>query len=183
MRDLIGSMVILLVIVAAVVGFGKGCSFSPAGPTIDPTSAPTADAARELAAAASSVDFPVRRPALPAGWRANSTSTGSVGTGSSVIVRVGWLTPLGGFVQLSQSGGAPLDVLTAETDRPGVGKTGSVEVAGTSWATYPGRRDEQAWVATLGRTTLVITGTAGQDEFRVLAETVQKAAPLPSRVP
>jgi hypothetical protein len=176
-RDLVGSLVVLLLVIGAVLIYSRGCSFSPGGPSVDPNAAPTVDASRELTAAASRVDFPIRRPALSAGWRANSASTSAVGAGDDVIVRVGWLTAGGGFLQLSQSGGKPADVLAAETGRDGARSTGEVDVDGTRWTRYPGRRDEQAWVTTLG-VTVLITGTAGEDEFRVLAKAIQQAAPL-----
>jgi hypothetical protein len=179
MRDLIGSLAVLLLIIGVVVAVTRGCSFSPGRPNVDPGAAPSVDASAELGAAASTVDFPIRRPVLPADWHANSASTSAVGAGASVIVRVGWLTPGGRFVQLSQSGGAPADVVIAETGQNEARQSGQVDVDGTAWTTYPGRRDEQAWVAKLGGVTTLITGSAGVDEFRVLARAVQSANPLP----
>jgi len=178
-RDLIGSLAVLLVIIGTVVGVSRGCSFSPGRPNVDTNAAPSVDASAALAAAASTVDFPVRRPVLPNGWRANSASTSAVGAGASVIVRVGWLTPGGRFAQLSQSGGEPADVVVAETGLDEARATGQVDVDGTRWTTYPGRRDELAWVAALGGVTTLITGSAGADEFRVLAMAVHAASPLP----
>lgn len=179
MRDLVGALAVLLLVIVAVLGFGRGCSFSPGRPSVDPNAVPTADASRELAAAASSVDFPIRRPELPPGWRANSASTSAVGQGASVIVRVGWLTPGGRFAQLSQSGGKVTDVVVAETGRDEARAAGEVDVDGMRWTRYPGRRDEQAWVTQLSGTTVLITGTAGDDELRLLARAVQHANPLP----
>lgn len=179
MRDLLGSLAVLLVIVAAVVAVGRGCTFSPGGPSVDAGAAPTVDAARELAAAASTVDFPVRRPELPPDWRANSSSTGAVG-GASVVVRIGWLAPHG-FAQLSQSGGAQSSVVAVETGRAEARPAGEVDVDGVRWTIYPGRREERAWSAQLGEVTVLITGSAGEEDFRVLARAVQAAPPLPSR--
>jgi hypothetical protein len=179
LRDLVGAVVVLLVVVGAVVGFTRSCSFSPGGPTVAaPTN--TVDVPKVLGAAASSVDFPVRRPALPDGWRANSSSTTAVGRGASVIVRIGWLTPAR-YVQLSQSGGTVADVVAAETGRADAGTSGQVDVAGTRWTTYPGRRDEQAWVTRLDRTTMLITGSGSAEEFRTLAAAVQSASPVSAR--
>src|SRR5256885_14038812 len=101
---MIGAVVVLLVIIGAVVGFTRGCSFSPGGPSVTPPTR-TVDVAANLAAAASSVDFPIRRPDVPEAWRANSSSTTAVGRGASVIVRIGWLTP-GRYLPLSQARGA-----------------------------------------------------------------------------
>jgi uncharacterized protein DUF4245 len=177
-RDMVGALAVLLVIIGVLVGFSRGCSFNPGGPSIDPDAAPTVDAARELSAAADSVDFPIRRPELPAGWRANSSSTSAVGAGASVVVRVGWLTSGGRFAQLSQSGGEPADVVAVETDVPNPRATGEVEVDGVRWTTYPGRRAEQVWVARLDGVTTLITGTAGAEEFHQLARATQTARPL-----
>jgi Protein of unknown function (DUF4245) len=176
LRDLIGSLVVLLVIVGAIVGIGRGCSFSPGGPSV---AAPTrtVDVGLDLASAARSVDFPIRRPSLPADWRANTASTTAVGRGDSVIVRVGWLTPAR-YIQLSQSGGSVNDVVIAETGQAEAISSGSVDVNGTRWTTYPGRRAEQAWVTKLDRTTVLITGTADEAEFRTMATAIQTANPL-----
>lgn len=178
-RDLIGALAVLLVIVGVLVGITRGCSFSPGGPSVEQGTVPSVDPATALAAAASSVDFPIRRPALTPGWRANSSSTSAVGRGASVIVRIGWLTPGGRYLQLSQSGGAVPDVVAAETGRADSPSTGEVDVSGVRWAIYPGRREEKAWVARLDGVTTLITGTAGEDEFRTLADAVQSATPLP----
>ena len=173
---MIGAVVVLLVIIGAVVGFSRSCSFSPGGPSVAPPTR-TVDVAANLAAAASSVDFPVRLPRVPDGWRANSSSTTAVGRGTGVIVRVGWLTPAR-YVQLSQSGGAVADVVAAETGREEAGSTGDVDVNGLRWTVYPGRRDEQAWVVRLDQTTVLITGTGSAEEFRTLAAAVRAANPL-----
>jgi hypothetical protein len=175
---MVGALAVLLVIIGVLVGFSRACSFNPGGPSIDPAAAPTVDASRELKAAADSVDFPIRRPELPAGWRANSSSVGPVGAGASVVVRVGWLTPKGRFVQLSQSGAEPADVAAVETDRPDARPNGEVDVDGVRWTTYPGRREEIAWVTRLDGVTTLITGTAGAEEFRELARAVRAARPL-----
>jgi hypothetical protein len=177
-RDLFGALAVLLLVVAALIGVGRGCSFSPGGPTVDSGAAPSIDASAALSAAAASVDFALRRPALPPGWRANATSTSAVGRGASVIVRVGWLTPSGRFVQLSQSGGAALDVLAAETDRSDAAPLGEVDVSGVRWTVYPGRRDEKAWVTRLDEVTALITGTAPEPDFRTLAQSLRSATPM-----
>jgi uncharacterized protein DUF4245 len=164
MRDMVGAMVVLLVIVGVVAAVTRGCSFDPGGPAAD----------------RSSVSFPVRRPAVPSSWHANSSSTSGIGTGSSanVVVRVGWLTSAGRYVQLSQSGGSVADVLEAETGSESA-RTGSVTVAGTSWGTYPSRREEVAWAASLDGTVVAITGNGTEDEFRTVATALAAAKPLP----
>ena len=180
MRDMIGAVVVLLVIIGAVLAFYGGCQFSPGGPTVDPNTAPSADASGELRRAAGSAAFPVREPEVPKEWRANSASTSAVGAGAtaSVVVRVGFVTTAG-FVQLSQSGGDAGEVVAkeaghAEPPTP----TGTVDVDGVTWTVYPGRRDEDAWVAELDDVVLLVTGSASEAEFRQLAKAVQEATPL-----
>jgi hypothetical protein len=182
MRDMVGAMVVMVAIIGAVMSFYGSCSFSPGGPSVDDAAVPSADASGQLSRTASSVAFPVREPAVPSGWRANSASTSSVGAGASgdVIVRVGWVTSSGAYLQLSQSGGALADVLVKETGQEEApAATGSVEVSGVTWTSYPARRDEPAWVTELEGSVVLITGSAPESEFRQLAAALQKAAPLP----
>jgi hypothetical protein len=182
MRDMIGAVAVLLVIIGAVLAFYGGCEFSPGGPNVDPKTAPSADASGALERAARSAAFPVREPAVPAGWRPNSTSITAVGAGAtaSVVVRVGYVTPAGTFVQLSQSGGDPGEIVAKETGQAEPPKpTGTVEVDGVTWTTYPGRRDEAAWVADLDDVVLLVTGSGSEAQFRQLATAAQEATPLP----
>jgi hypothetical protein len=179
MRDMVGAMVVLLVIVGVLVVVTRGCSFDPGAPTSDPATAPSVDVSAKLSQAASSVTFPVRQPAVPSSWHANSSSTAAVGSGSAanVVVRVGWVTPEGRYVQLSQSGGAAPDVLATETGSASA-RSGSVSVDGVSWGVYPARRDEVAWVGSLDGVVVLITGNGTEKEFRQLASAVVAAEPL-----
>ncbi|MCA1655365.1 MAG: DUF4245 domain-containing protein [Pseudonocardiaceae bacterium] len=181
MRDMVGAVLLLVVIIGGVLAFYGGCSFSPGGPSVDPRTAPSVDASDAFGKAASSVTFPVRHPAVPDDWRANSTSTAPVGTGATanVVVRVGWVTATGKYVQLSQSGARRADVVAKETGRENPKPTGEVEVAGVTWTSYPSHRDEPAWVTDLNGTTTLITGSAPKPELETLAKAVQKAPPLP----
>lgn len=179
MRDMIGAVVVLLAIVAVMVTLTRGCSFDPGGPNVSPDTAPSVDASAKLRDAARSAPFTVRQPELAADWRANSSSTSAVGAGAaaSVVVRVGWVTPSGRYLQLSQSGGDAQDVReteTGESDR----STGTVEVDGVSWDAYDSRRDEQAWLTTIDGVVLLVTGSGTEAEFRVLAQAAQTAPPL-----
>ena len=176
MRDMIGAIVVLLVIIGVLVTATRGCAFDPGGPNVSPDSAPSVDASARLRDAAEAVTFPLRRPELPASWRANSSSTAAVAA-DDVVVRVGWVTPEGRYLQLSQSGGEAPDVLIAETGETGR-TTGSVEVDGVTWAVYSSRRDEVAWLTTLDGVVTLVTGSGTEEEFRVLASAVQEAEPL-----
>jgi hypothetical protein len=178
-RDLVGALIVLMLIAGVVAAVTRGCSFDPGGPSVDRDSAPTVDVSVKLHEAASSVSFPVRRPTLPSSWHANSSSTSGIGNGSAanVVVRVGWLTPAGRYVQVSQSGGKVADVLAEETGAESE-RTGSVTVSGTSWTTYPSRRSEVAWVAELDGAVVIITGNGTEQEFRQAATAVTDAKPI-----
>lgn len=178
-REMIGAIVVLLLIVGVLVTTTRSCSFDPGAPSVDRGSAPSVDVSAKLHRAASSVAFPIRQPRLPSSWRANSSSTAPVGSGSGadVVVRVGWLTPGGRYVQLSQSGASAGDVLAEDTGTASA-RSGSVSVDGVSWGTYPARRDEVAWVATLDGAVVLITGNGSEEEFRQLAAAVTEAEPV-----
>jgi hypothetical protein len=173
MRDMLLSMIILAVAVLVLAGITKGCSFSPGGPSTDSANLPTVDPVAELQAAAGQVGFPLRRPHVPAGWRANSDAVDPLGPNrADKAVRIGWVTADGHFLQLSQSDAAVLDLVRAtagidpDTD---VRPTGTRQVHGTKWTVYPGIRDESSWVADLGVERLFITGNGTDAEFRTLA--------------
>jgi hypothetical protein len=176
------SLAVLLVLIGSTVWFTRGCSFSPSGPEIDPQSVPTVDASRELTGAAKRVNFAVRLPVVPGDWRSNSANTAPVGSGNeaTVAVRVGWITPAGGYLRLSQSKAAadPLVIMEAGGDVDPQ-STGNVDVAGTPWTKHPGKGQESAWVTALDGVTVLITGSGNEAEFRTLATAVQSAAPLP----
>lgn len=175
------SLAVLTAIIGAIVWLTQGCEFSPSGPKVDPGSAPTVDAPKELSSAARRVDFPVRSPALPPDWRANSSNTTPLGSGAgrTVAVRVGWITPGGKYLRLSQSK-APVDELVVFEAGGDVSasSTGTVDVSGTQWTKYRGRGEEPSWVLSKDGVQLLITGSGTEDEFRTLATAAQTAAPI-----
>lgn len=175
------SLAVLLVIIGAIVWLTRGCEFSPTGPSVDPASAPTVDATRELAGAARRVEFAVRIPAVPADWRSNSANTVPVGTGNeaTTAVRVGWITPAGGYLRLSQSKAAVSALVVMEAGG-GINpdSTGSVDVDGRRWSKHPGRGSEPSWVTSLDGVQLLITGSGSEAEFRTLAAAAQSAKPV-----
>jgi hypothetical protein len=189
MRDMLLSMVVLAVIVLVLGAVTHSCSFSPGGPSVNESNLPTVDVSGELSAAAGQVHFPLRRPALPGSWRANSDSERPVGTnGAQAVVYVGWLTGTGHFLQLAQSDASVSDLVTQVADDSGNATGGSsdgssgpataqghVTVAGAVWTIYSGVRDEQSWVRDLGPVRLLITGNAPTGEFDTMAASVQTA--------
>lgn len=194
-RDMFWSMaplVLACVVLAGVLGM---CSFQPSGPGAGP--APNYDAPAALAADAAALKIPIRLPALPAGWAANSGGRGGIDGGRvdpatgqkarAVSSRVGYLTPAGMYLSLTQSN-ADEDALISSLDTDLV-PTGTQDVDGVKWVVYEAGEGEPAWTTRLpgvtragretGDTQVAITGSADNDEFRVLAKAVQSAAPLP----
>ncbi len=113
-------------------GVTRSCSFAPGGPTTDPAGLPVVDAPaalRELR-----VPFPLRIPAVPAGWRSNSVGAGP-GARAGRVVRVGYLTPDGRYLRLLQSDATEPVVLAIETGAnpvagPRAGRGGRAAVDG-----------------------------------------------------
>ena len=183
LRDMVLSLVALLVLLGGILAFTKGCSFSPGGPTVDPSSAPTVDVSTQLGVSAASVPFTLRQPVVPEQWHANSANVAPVGTGgaSTVAVRVGWLTGNGGYLRLSQSDASAMNLAAAESGRgtETLRPTGAVTVGDRRWITYPAHDTEPSWVTTVDGVSLLITGSAGEDDFRALAAAAVTAPVVP----
>jgi hypothetical protein len=173
MRDMLLSMIVLAIGVLVLAGITKGCSFSPGGPSTDASAVPTVDATAELQAAAGQVKFPLRQPQLPAGWRPNSDAVDSLGPhGNNQAVRIGWITPSGAFLQVSQSDASTADLVRAASGADNatpVRPIGTEVVSGTKWTVYRGIRAESSWVLDQGVERVFITGNGTKAEFRTLA--------------
>ncbi len=181
------SILVLLPLIGLVALVGRGCSFSPGGPTVDDSAAPRVDARAALADAARGLDFPVRVPELPPTWRANSTDRRSA-PGGAGAVRVGWLTDGGRYLRLVQASivetakpGRPADegpLVAAETKGPPEAR-GVVTVADQPWVRYQAPNGEQVWVRTADGVRWLVTGSGTEPEFQTLAAAVGAAPPLP----
>src|SRR5918912_2781488 len=116
MRDLLGAIALLVVVVLALGGLTRGCSFAPGGPTTDPSAGPTVDAPAQLRALAGSTPFALRVPAVPADWRANAVGTERVGPAARLAVRTGYVTPAGRYLRLVQSDAEETELVGAEAE-------------------------------------------------------------------
>jgi len=168
MRDMAVAIGILVVSLVLVLGAIGALSF---GNDTDGGDAPIANVVGELQSAGPALDMPVLVPAgLPADWQGNSFTqeTPFSSGGTRTVVRGGWITGSGNFITLIQSTDSPADLVTTEIGA-GLAGQGTVEVAGRSWDVYPGVRDERAWVRVQDSMTLLITGSAGEGDFQLLA--------------
>jgi hypothetical protein len=189
LRDMLGAIGVLLLVALLVAGVSRACTFSPGGPTVDPTGLPVVDAPAELRALAPRVPVPVRIPAVPPGWRSNSVDQDLVQGGGRAI-RTGYITPAGRYLRLLQSDASEAALLAVETGAEVVAARGAIEVGGQTWVDYgrpPGSsgRDESIWIADLtadgtAPVRLLITGSGGEDDFRALAGAVQTGELLPT---
>ncbi len=182
MRDMLLSLLPLVVIALLLTGITRACSFSPGGPSIDPNSVPSVDVAAGFRQAAQQMPFPVRQPDLPASWRATTIDVRSGGGTSSApgpAVRVSWLTPTGHYLRLVESNLGEDVLVSAES---GVSPTahGTVAAGGASWTVYSGVRDEPLWLTEVTGVRLLETGDAQPAEFDSLAAAVLAARPLVS---
>jgi len=188
----IAPLVIACIVLAGLLGM---CSFAPNGPGKGPT--PSYDAPAALQADADALKIPIRVPRLPDGWQSNSGSRKGIDGGRTdpvsgrqsraVSSTVGYLAPSGMYVSLTQSN-ADEDKLVASIT-PDLFPSGTQDVDGVKWVVYQGgerdgRPAEPLWTTRLtgpgGSAQIAITGAAGTDEYRMLAEATQTQSPLPA---
>jgi hypothetical protein len=180
-RDMAAAVGVLVVLALVVAGVGRACAFAPGGPQVDQNAVPAVDAPADLARFAKEVPFPVRVPALPAGWRANSSGIDRVGGDSAArVVRVGYLTAGHRFVRLLQGDVPEEQMLRVQAGTRAVGAVGPVDVGGVRWVVYGGQSgDEPIWIADTGGVRFLITGSADESDFRALATAAVTGAVAP----
>ena len=188
MRDMAVAMAVLAGIVLLFAGITRSCSFAPTGPTADPAGIPVVDAPaalRELR-----VPFPVRIPAVPAGWRSNSVAQDRVpqDRAGARVVRIGYLTPGGRYLRLLQSDAGEPALLAVETGTTPAVARGPVDIAGQRWVVYERGNDEPIWIADVptpgaGSLRMLITGSGSEEDIRALATAALAGELLPGRSP
>jgi hypothetical protein len=188
----IAPLVLACIVLAGVLGM---CSFAPNGPGKGPT--PTYDAPAALQADANDLKIPIRVPRLPDGWQSNSGARKGIEGGRTdpssgqhvraVSSTVGYLTPTGMYLSLTQSN-ADEDKLVASINAD-LYPTGVQDVDGVKWVVYEGgerdgKQAEQVWTTRLigaSPAQIALTGAAGTDEYRMLAEATQTQSPLSAK--
>ncbi|WP_157970697.1 DUF4245 domain-containing protein [Nakamurella deserti] len=171
MKDMWGAVAVLAVALVVVLGLMGNIGF---GNDTDDGQTPTADVVGGFQRSAAALQLPLAVPrGLPAEWQPNSFYQTDPATTGGTASRIGggWLTAEGRFVTLIQSTATP-DVLAAEVFGGGRTSTAVVQAGGTEWSSYPGAREEVAWVRTAGPVTLLITGSASEADFRILADSI-----------
>ncbi|MEU1983454.1 DUF4245 domain-containing protein [Nocardia sp. NPDC019395] len=174
-RDLLFSLIPLVLIAVVFAGVTSQCSFAANGPTQG--TVPSFDAPSALRSDAQNLRFPIREPALPENWKPNSGSRDTVtGAGGGTVSTIGYITGAGTYMQLNQSD-ATEDVLVDHI----VGAryaTGTRETGGQKWVEYAEPDAEPAWVADFGDSRVLIRGAGDTAAFETMAAAVTAARPL-----
>ena len=179
-RDFFISMLILLPIVGLVALLGRGCSFTPGGPSVDSSQLPTIDPHPTLVMVSPRMNFPVREPALPPGWRASAIDLAPAPGGASAV-RISWITAGGRYLRLVQTTWRTTDEGALVAAEAGGNSTDAkpIQAGGAQWVDYTGGNGEHAWVRRNGAAQWLITGDGLTSEFTALADAVTAAQPLP----
>jgi len=158
-RDMLYSMAALLVPILIAVGVWHYLSSDKQVNTVDPSSA--------IAQARQYDRFDVAVPhGLGADWKVTSAVTRA--RGGTATLRLGYVTPSGGYAQVVESNADAAKLLAdavPTTSRP----AGSERIGGADWARYAGDKDNRVLALMQPKRTILVVGQTGDDEMRALA--------------
>ncbi|RDI59066.1 DUF4245 domain-containing protein [Nocardia pseudobrasiliensis] len=175
-RDLIWSLIPLILICVVLAAVAQQCSVATNGPT--PGNVPNFQLHDALRDDARTLPFPIREPALPPDWHPNSGSRDTVtGTGGGAISTVGFITPQGTYMQLSQSN-ATVDALANHIEKTRT-PNGTQKIGDHIWTVFHVQGSEPAWITDLGQVRLLIKGAGNQPAYTTLATAAAEAQPIP----
>ena len=166
--NMVRSLLPLTVIVLALVGL---VALRQNG--ADPVRTVETTSGIQLAAARASYDVLAPQD-LPDGWAATSVRTDAgqaVDPGDPVTLAIGYYTPDEEYAGFVIGDDPRADDLATVVD--GAVEDGTVDIDGRQWTRLTTARDETAYRLTDGTATVVVTGSAPDDELRTLAASVQ----------
>ncbi len=110
-------------------------------------------------------------------WRPTSvrTDAGQASPGDPVSLQIGWLTPAEEFAEYVVSDDPETTALTDVLDHATA--DGAAQVGEDTWQRLTTERGETALTRSEGTATLVVTGSASDDELQTLAGSLQPYAP------
>lgn len=170
---LINAVLITVLMVVAVGATGL-CTYNPGAPKQGPVQ--EVDAQSFLSLEARGVNFPVRYPQMPEGWITNSARRSMIDGAPAPVV--GWVTPDGGFLQLTQTG-APTDKAIAEFDSKPRELTDTLRIDGSVTDVYTSPDARDLWVVDAGDVRFLVTGAGEHAEFEQLISTALATTPEP----
>ena len=175
-RDMALSLIPLLLVCLVLAAIYSSCSFSPGGAKEGPV--PSFDIDDALGSDAHQLNFPIRNPHVPDGWKPNSGSRGTVeGKNGGVATTVGYITPDGRYMQMTQSSASEESLVPFAVggDRTA---TGVQQIGDQKWVQYADQGVEPVWVSDFGAVRILIRGAGTNDQFTELAGDIGKAVPL-----
>jgi hypothetical protein len=157
------SLLVLLIPIALLIGFYRLVLGGDQPVVVDPAPA--------IAEARAAHAFPVSVPVgLGTGWR--PVRAGAQRADGGVTLRLGYLSPAGAGVQLVQSD-VPVERLLPAELTTGVQPQGATDMAGHRWQRYSTRPNERALVLLEPRRTVIVVGSAQEEELRELASALR----------
>ncbi len=158
-RDMVYSLAILMVPVLIGLAVWHYLTSDKQVNTVDPAPA--------ITRAQQAHHFPVAVPAhLSDGWRVTSAATS--GKSGSLTLRIGYVTPSGGFAQLVESD-QDSAVLLADAVSHGGSPNGAVRIDGKDWSRYSGDGSRTVLGLLEPHRTILVVGQAKDQELRDLA--------------
>ena len=165
--NMLRSLLPLVVICLLIVGW---MSFRQNG--VDPVR--EVDPSNAVERAAARADYPLLAPAgLPEDYRPTSarTDAGTGVEGDPVTLEIGYVTPSGDFAGFVVSDDGRAEPVRRVLD--GARGEASVDVGGRSWIRSTTARDETALSLREGDVTVVVTGSASDEELARVAASVR----------
>ena len=135
-----------------------------------PVQRPAIDVASVAKDAKGVAGFTPAAPQLPAGYSANYARWESGSSDGVSHWDVGYVTPKQQFVSIVQTAQANPTWVTQQVKQ--APKTGTRSAGGVEWTLYDKPGVEKSYVGTVGGTTVVVSGSAGFDEFDAVASAV-----------
>ena len=131
------------------------------------------DPASTLRLADLRADYPILVPDLEDGYRPTSarTDAGRATEGQPVTVQIGYVTPSGAYAGYVVSDDPEAEAVRAVLD--GADGAGEVEIGGEEWIRSTTQRGETALSRVDDGITVVVSGSAGEDELTTVAAAVE----------
>lgn len=124
-----------------------------------------------IATARQQAGFPLLAPTgLSSDWRATSTEFVPAGPDSAATFRIGYVSPNGQYAEFLEGGDAP-DAVAAQYGPLSV--DGTATIAGAVWQRYQTANSRRLLRHTVGKVTVVVTGSAPQAELEQLAASLR----------
>lgn len=168
---------VVIIVVMMLIGVGATglCTYNPGRPENGPVQ--EVDARTFLGLESRATNFPIRYPDMPEGWVTNSARRTMIDQQPAPVV--GWVTPDGGFLQITQTG-ADMETAIAAQDsalRPNE-RTETVAGREVKVLTSDDAAVRPLWAVDTGDARLVVTGAGTDEEFETLIAAALSATPI-----